>query len=424
MLPYLKDSYGNAQSMHSLGNQSKEALEQARHQVAGLINANDEEIYFTSCGSESNNLAIKGTAEAYSSKGKHIVVSSVEHFSVLNSTKRLEQAGFQVTTLPVDKYGAVSNNDLKQAIRPDTVIVSIQQANPEIGTIQPIEELARITKEKGVLFHTDAVATVGTIPVDVKKLGVDLLTLAGSQFYGPKGAAALYIKKGVRVIPQIDGGVQENGRRAGTENVPAIVGLGKASEIAKAEMAENNKKLIALRDRLISALSPMESGNGREHPDPGLRPPIVSGYGQGAHRETLPGQMEYIYLNGHPQNRLPNNVNFSVEFIEGEAMLLFLDGAGIYISSGSSCASKALKMSHVLSAIKVDTAVAQGSVLMTLSKYNSNEDIDYILAEFPPIIKKLRDMSPLYAHFKKTGQRQAAGPGTDYAHAHDHEVCE
>lgn len=391
MLPFLKDAYGNAQSMHSLGNQSKEALEQARHQTADLINANDDEIYFTSCGSESNNLAVKGAAEAYYSKGKHIVVSSIEHFSVLYSTKRLEQAGFQVTALPVDKYGVVAADDLSQAIRPDTVLVSIQQANPEIGTIQPIEELARIAREKGILFHTDAVATAGTIPVDVKKLGVDLLTLAGSQFYGPKGVAALYIKKGVRVIPQIDGGIQENGRRAGTENIPAIVGLGKTSEIAKIEMAENNKKLIALRDRLIS---------------------------------ELPRKMEYIYLNGHPVNRLPNNVNFSVEFIEGEAMLLFLDGAGIYISSGSSCASKALKMSHVLSAIKVNTAVAQGSVLMTLSKYNSNEDINYILSEFPPIIKKLRDMSPLYAHFNKTGQRQAAGPGTDYAHAHDHEVCE
>ena len=391
MLPYLKDAYGNAQSMHSLGNRSKEALEQARHQTADLINANDDEIYFTSCGSESNNLAVKGAAAAYTSKGKHIIVSTIEHFSVLNSAKRLEQAGFQVTALPVDKYGVISIDDLKQAIRPDTVLVSIQQANPEIGTIQPIEELALIAKAKGILFHTDAVATAGTIPVDVNNLGVDLLTLAGSQFYGPKGAAALYIKKGVRVIPQIDGGVQENGRRAGTENVPAIVGLGKASEIAKAEMAENNKKLIALRDRLVSA---------------------------------LPSQMEHIYLNGHPVNRLANNINFSVEFIEGEAMLLFLDSAGIYISSGSSCASKALKMSHVLSAIKVDSAVAQGSVLMTLSKYNSNEDIDYILSEFPPIIKKLRDMSPLYAHFKKTGQRQAAGPGTDYAHAHDHEVCE
>src|SRR3989339_982761 len=388
MLPYLKDAYGNAQSMHSLGNRSKEALEQARHQTADLINANDDEIYFTSCGSESNNLAVKGAAAAYTSKGKHIIVSTIEHFSVLNSAKRLEQAGFQVTALPVDKYGGISIDDLKQAIRPDTVLVSIQQANPEIGTIQPIEELARIAKAKGILFHTDAVATAGTIPVDVNNLGVDLLTLAGSQFYGPKGAAALYIKKGVRVIPQIDGGVQENGRRAGTENVPAIVGLGKASEIAKAEMAENNKKLIALRDRLVSA---------------------------------LPSQMEHIYLNGHPVNRLANNINFSVEFIEGEAMLLFLDSAGIYISSGSSCASQALKMSHVLSAIKVGSAVAQGSVLMTLSKYNNNDEIDYILAEFPPIITKLRNMSPLYAHFKKTGNRQAAGPGTDYAHAHDHE---
>ena len=396
MYPYVKDYYGNAQSMHSLGAKSNKAIQEARQKVADLIGADISEIYFTSCGSESNNLAIKGTADAYKSKGspsscvqgrgKHIIVSNIEHFSVLYSARRLEQAGFQVTQLPVDKYGLVSVNDLKNAIRNDTILVSIQHANPEIGTIQPIEELSKIAHDKGILFHTDAVCTAGIIPVDVKKLGVELLTLTGSQFYGPKGASALYIKKGVRIIPQIDGGIQEAGRRAGTENIPAIVGLGRASEIAKAEMETNNKKIVELRDRFMS---------------------------------ELPKKIEYVYLNGHPEKCLPNNVNFSVEFIEGEGMLLFLDERGIYVTSGSACTSKALKMSHIMSAIKVDAAIAQGSITMTLSKYNTNDDIDYVLQEFPPIVQRLRDISPLYAYFKKTGKRQEAGPGTDYEHHHE-----
>ncbi len=388
MLPYLKDYYGNAQSMHSFGAKSAEALQDARQKVANLISAEASEIYFTSCGSESNNLAIKGVADAYKAKGKHIIVSSIEHFSVLNSAKRLEQSGFQVTYLPVDKYGIVSPDDLSKAIRPDTILISIQQANPEIGIVQSIEEFTAITKEKGILFHIDAVASAGAIPINVKNLQVDLLSLAGSQFYGPKGAAALYVKKGVRIIPQIDGGIQEGGRRAGTENVAAIVGFGKACEIAKDELQDNNQKLIKLRDRLI---------------------------------DELPKNIEYVYLNGHPQKRLPNNVNFSVEFVEGEGMLLFLDEKGIYVTSGSACTSKALKMSHILSAINVDAAIAQGSITMTLSKYNSDEDIDYLLQEFPPIVKRLREMSPLYAYFKKTGKRQEAGPGTDYEHHHDEE---
>lgn len=388
MLPYLKEYYGNAQSMHSLGTKSYEAIQNVRQQVANLIGAKTEEIYFTSCGSESNNLAIKGVAEAYKTKGKHIIVSSIEHFSVLYSVKRLEQSGFAVSYLPVDKYGLVSPEDLRNAIRDDTILISIQHANPEIGTIQPIEELTKITKDKGVLFHTDAIATVGVIPVDVNKLGVDLLSLAGSQFYGPKGAAALYMRKGVRIVPQIDGGIQEAGRRAGTENVPAIVGFGKAAEIAQQELESNYQKLLYLRNRLI---------------------------------KELPQKIEYIYLNGHPEKRLPNNVNFSFEFIEGEGMLLFLDEKGIYVTSGSACTSKALKMSHILSAIKVDPAIAQGSITMTLSKYITDEDIDYLLQEFPAIVKKLRDLSPLYAYFIKTGKRQEAGPGIDYTDHHTDE---
>jgi cysteine desulfurase len=295
--------------------------------------------------------------------------------------------GFEVTSIPVDKYGIVVLDELKKAIRKDTILVSIQHANPEIGTIQPIEEISKIVRDKGVIYHTDAVSAAGIIPVDVNKSGVDLLTLAGSQFHGPKGAAALYVRNGVRIIPQIDGGIQEKGRRAGTENIPCIAGLGKACEIAKNEMQENSKKNIILRDQLIS---------------------------------ELPKIIEHIYLNGHPEQRLPNNINFSVEFVEGEGMLLFLNDKGISITSGSACTSKALKMSHVLSAINVDSAVGQGSVLMTLSKYSKKEDIAYFLSEFPPIVKRLRDMSPLYDHFIKTGNRQTAGPGTDYEHEHEH----
>ncbi len=379
MMPYLKDDYGNAQSMHLLGNRAKEAMDRARLQVADLISARAEECYFTSCGTESNNLAIKGAALANGQKGKHIIASSIEHFSVLYAARRLGQMGFEITYLPVDRYGFISPDQIKEAIRRDTILVSIHLANPEIGTIEPIEEIGEIVRKQGIIFHTDAIAACGLIPVDVNKLNVDLLSLAGSQFHGPKGAAALYIRKGTRVTPQIDGGIQEDGRRAGTENVPAIVGLGKACEIALQEMAKNYKKIIKLRDRLI---------------------------------RELPERIEFLYLNGHLERRLPNNVNFSVEFIEGEGMLLLLSERGIYVSSASACASKALKMSHVLSAINVDPAVGQGTMLMTLSKYSSDEDLDLVFAELPPIVRKLRDLSPIYAYFLKTGKRQAAGPGT------------
>lgn len=386
MLPYFREYYGNAQSMHSLGNASKEAVEKARTQVAHLIGAKESEIYFTSCASEANNLAVKGVAEAYRQKGRHVIVPEIEHFSVLYAARRLSQNGFDITYLPVDQYGLVSPEDVRKALREDAVLVSVQHANPEIGTIQPIAEIAAVCRERDVPFHTDAVCTAGIIPVDVSNLGVDLLTLSGSQFYGPKGAAALYIKKGIRIMPQIDGGIQESGRRAGTENVPAIVGFGMACEIAEKELDKNYQHMLRLRKRLM---------------------------------ETLPEKIEYLYFNGHHERRLPHNVNISVEFVEGEGMFLFLDQKGIYVSSGSACASKALKMSHVLLAIKVDPAVGQGSILITLSKYNTDEDIDYLLAEFPPIVARLRDMSPLYSYFQKTGQRRAAGPGTDYEHEHE-----
>ncbi len=388
MLKFLKEEYGNAQSMHSLGQRAKDALENARSNVAKLINASPEEIIFTSCGSESNNLAIKGIAYANRKRGKHLIVSSIEHFSALQAAKRLQQDGFEVTYLPVDKYGFVSPDDLKRNIRKDTILVSIQHANPEIGTIQPIKELSDIARSAGALFHTDAVASAGIIPVDVNELGVDLLSLAGTIMYGPKGVGALYLKKGTRIIPLIDGGIQEFGKRAGTENIPAIVGLGKACEIAIEEMDINRKKITKLQKKII---------------------------------EELPKKIEYVYLNGHPETRLPNNVNFSVEFVEGEGMLLFLDQKGIYVTSGSACTSRALKMSHVLQAINLDPAVAQGSVLMVFSKYNTDEDVDYILNEFPPIVTQLRNMSPLYAYFLKTGKRMDAGPGTEYDHHHEEE---
>ncbi|MFC1522672.1 cysteine desulfurase family protein [Elusimicrobiota bacterium] len=388
ILPYLDEIYANAQSSHSLGLKSKEAIEKAREQAAGLIGAQASEIHFTSNASEANNLAIKGIAEAQKHKGKHIIVSGIEHFSVLNSAKRLGLSGFKITHIPVDKHGLISPEHVKKEIKEDTILISIQHGNPEIGTVQPIEEISKIAKDKKILFHVDAVCTVGLVPVNAADLGVDLMTFSSSQMYGPKGTAALYVKKGVRIIPLIDGGIQEHGRRAGTENVPSIVGFGKACEIAKAEMNDNLKKITGLRDKLIT---------------------------------ELPKKIEHIYLTGHPQKRLPNNVSFLVEFVEGESMFLFLDQKGIYITSGSSCASKSLKLSHVLSATQADTALGQGSLLMTLSKYNNEEDIERIITELPMIVKKLRDMSPLYAYFLKTGQRRVAGPGADYDHDHEHE---
>ncbi|MCS7150929.1 MAG: cysteine desulfurase [Endomicrobia bacterium] len=391
MLPYLTEHYGNAQSLHDLGTKSKEALETARAQVAGLINCLPQEIIFTSCGSEANNLAIKGTASAYREYGRHIIVSAVEHLSVLYSVKRLNQLlGIEYTVVPVDKYGVVDLVEFGKSLREDTFLVSIQLANPEIGTIQPIKKIAEIIKEFNqqkknkqikTLLHTDAVAACGIVPVDVKELEVDLLSLSASQFYGPKGVAALYVRKGVRIVPQIDGGIQENGYRAGTENVACIVGLGKAAEIAYKQLQQNYQKMLNLRDKMI---------------------------------KEIQKKIEYVYLNGHPDNRLPNNVNFSFEFIEGESILLLLNQKGIYVSSGSACTSKALKLSHVLEAIGIDPAVGQGSVVFTLSKYNTEEEIDYVLEQLPQVVERLRSYSPLYSHFIKTGQRMQAGPGTEY----------
>ncbi|MDR1401220.1 MAG: cysteine desulfurase [Endomicrobium sp.] len=388
MMPFLIEYYGNPQSIYSLGVVSKDALELARCKVASLINADAEEIIFTSCGSESNNLAIKGIAEALKSSGRHIIISSIEHFSILNSIKKLEKEGFDVSFVPVDDKGNIDELRLKEMLRKDTILVSIQYANPEIGTIQDIKKLVSIVKQNKnvgnfVAFHTDAVSACGAIPVDVKDFGVDALTFSASTMHGPRGVAALYIKRGLKINPQIDGGVQENSKRSGTENVPAIVGFGKACEVVKEELVSKNRFICKLRDRLISGLL---------------------------------SKVEYIYLNG-PQaqeNRLPGNVNFSIEFIEGESLFLLLDAKGVMVASGSACASKNLKLSHVLRAIDIDAAIGQGSIIFTLSKFNTKEEIEYVLEEFPSIVRRLRDMSPLYSHFVHTGKRRVIIPGTNF----------
>lgn len=371
MLPYLGEIFGNPSSLHDYGDGAREALETARGQVAQLIGAtNAEEIIFTGSGTESNNFAIKGLALAQQSKGKHIVISAIEHFSVMHSARTLEKWGFELTLIPVDKHGLVDVHEIEREIRKDTVLVSVMHANGEVGTIQPIAEIAKITKERGVVFHTDAVATAGTLPVNVKELSVDALSLAGNQFYGPKGAAALWVRKGVRILPLLDGGVQEGGRRAGTENVPAIVGLGKAAEIAGADMADRIERLTPLRDRLLN---------------------------------ELPAKVGHVVVTGHPTQRLPAHASFCVEFIEGESMLMLLNMQGVAVSSGSACTSRALKASHVLIAMGLPHEIAQGSLLMSLGRDNTDKDIDYVLEVMPPIVDRLRQMSPLYSKFVKTG---------------------
>ncbi len=364
MIPYLKEEFGNPLSLHRFGEAPRQAVEEAREKVAALIGARSNEIYFTASGSEANNMAVKGVALMNRKKGQHIVVSAIEHLSVLNASQTMEKLGFEVTQVPVDKYGLVNPDDVASALRDDTILVSVMHASNEIGTIEPIGEIAKVVKEGSkAYFHTDAVATAGMLPIDVKELGVDLLSLAGNQFYGPKGAAALFVRRATRIMPLIDGGVQEAGRRAGTENVPAIVGLGVAAESAMQDMAERTAHLIPLRDRLI---------------------------------EHLTKEIDHVYLTGHPTQRLPGHVSVVVEYIEGEAMLLLLNMQGVAASSGSTCTSRALKASHVLTAIGVEPALANGSLLLTLGAENTMEDVNYFAEVFPPIVDRLRQMSPLY----------------------------
>lgn len=371
MLPFLTEAFGNPSCLHEWGDVPRDAMEKARGQVAELIGGNPEEIIFTASGTESNNTAIKGLALAQQKKGKHVIVSAIEHFSVLNSAKTLEKWGFEYTTVPVDKDGTVNPEDVRKAIREDTILVSIMHANGEIGTIEPIKEIAKITKEKGILFHTDAVASAGNIPVDVKELGVDALSLAANMFYGPKGAAALWLKKGTRMMPLLDGGIQEGGRRAGTENVAGIVGMGEAAEIARTEMATRMEQLTQVRDYLIKG---------------------------------LPAKISHVIVTGHPQNRLPGHAIFCVEFIEGESMLMLLNAKGVGVTSGSACTSRALQASHVLLAMGLSHEIAQGSLLFGLGITNTKEDVDYVLEVLPPIVERLRQMSPLYSKFLKQGK--------------------
>ncbi len=369
MRPYLDEEFGNPLSLHDWGDAPRDALEKARAQTAALIGATEpEEIIFTASGTESNNFAVKGLALAQQKKGKHIVISSIEHFSVMNSAKFMEKLGYEVSEVPVDQNGLVDPENVRKEIRPDTILVSIMHANGEVGTIQPLAEISEITKEKKVVFHTDAVATCGAIPVNVKELGVDALSLAGNPFYGSKGSAALWVRRGVRILPLLDGGIQEGGRRAGTEDIAAIVGMGKAAEIAVREVAQRGQKLTVIRDNLIN---------------------------------ELPAKIPHVVVTGDLIKRLPGHASFCVEFIEGEAMLMMLNSQGVAVSSGSSCTSRALKASHVLLAMGYNHEIAQGSLLFTMGIHNKVEDVDHVLNVMPPIVERLRGMSPVYSKFIK-----------------------
>ncbi|HIE36376.1 MAG TPA: cysteine desulfurase NifS [Candidatus Omnitrophica bacterium] len=363
MILYLKEIYSNPSSIYKFAQEAKGAVEEARAKVADLIFADVEEIIFTSGGTESNNTAIKGVAFALKDKGKHIITSKIEHHAVLNPCKFLEEQGFEVTYLNVDEYGVIDLEQLKKSIRKDTILVSVMYANNEVGTIQPIKEIAQICKEKEVYFHTDAVQAVGKIPVDVKDLGVDLLSLSSHKLYGPKGVGALYVRRGVKFAPLLHGGYHERSRRAGTENVAGIVGLGEAVKIAKEEMLENEKKITPLRNKLEEGL-----------------------------RERIPE----IKINGHPIKRLYNTLNVCIKYIEGESILINLDFEGICASSGSACTSGSLKPSHVLLAMGISHEIAHGSLRFSLGKYNTEEDIDKVLEVLPPIVEKLRRMSPFW----------------------------
>jgi len=360
MLPYFGDKFGNPSSIHSWGRQARTAVDSAREQVASIIGATASEIVFTSGGTESDNLAIRGVAKSMQTKGKHLITSQIEHHAVINTFESLAKDGYEVTYLPCDKYGLIDPDDVRKSIRKDTILISIIHGHNEVGTIEPIEEIGRIAKEHGILFHSDAVQSLGKIPVKVDAMGVDLLTISSHKIYGPKGVGALYVRKGTRIRPQVTGGIHEKGLRAGTENVPGIVGFGAACALAEEEMPEESKRLQALRDKLING--------------------ILS---------NIPDTV----LNGHPEKRLPHNVNVSVKYVEGEAMLLNMDLLGIGASSGSACTSGSLEPSHVLLAMGIPHELAHGSLRLTLGKSNTGEDIEYVLEALPPIVEKLRAMS-------------------------------
>ena len=363
MMPYLTEIYGNASSPHWFGQEARRGVEAAREKLAGALGADPSEIVFTGGGTESDNVALFGAVEKYKKKGNHVITTNVEHHAILHACEALEKKGYAVTCLPVDEYGLVTPEQVAAAITDKTILASVMFANNEVGTVMPIPEIAGVCHEKGVLLHTDAVQAVGHIPINVKEMGIDMLSLSAHKFHGPKGVGALYLKKGIRLPSHIVGGEQEKGRRAGTENVAGIVGLGAAIELAVAHIRENAARMSALRDRLI---------------------------------EGILGTIPEVKLNGHPTKRLPNNVNVSIKYIEGESILLMLDMNGIAASSGSACTSGSLDPSHVLLAMGLPHEIAHGSLRLTLSEFTTEEEIDYVLDLLPQIVQRLRDMSPLY----------------------------
>lgn len=364
MMTYYTEKYGNPSSVHGFGREAKQALEQARSQVAELIGATPKEITFTSGGTEADNLAILGTAEALRKKGKHIITSCIEHHAVLETCEYLEKNGFDLTVIPVDEEGIISVDEVQKAIRPDTILISMMHANNEVGSIQPISEIGKLAKEHSIVFHVDAVQSLGKIPVNVEEMNVDLMTVSGHKIYGPKGVGALYVRKGVRIVPLIHGGGQERKRRSGTENTPGIIGFGKACELAGQQMADDAERQKKLRDKLMNGIL---------------------------------DRIEYVKINGPVgEKRLPNNVNVSIRFVEGESLLLSLDMLGIAASSGSACTSGSLDPSHVLLGMGLVHETAHGSLRFSLGRQNTEEEIDYVLEQLPKIVERLRMMSPLY----------------------------
>ena len=363
MMPYLTDIYGNASSVHSFGQDAKKGVDKAREQVARAINAAFDEIIFTGSGTEADNIAIKGAAFKNEKKGKHIITTTVEHHAVLHTCEELARKGFDITYLPVDEYGMITPKQVEDALRDDTILVTVMFANNEVGSIMPIEEIGRICHDRKILFHTDAVQAVTHVPIDVKEMHIDMLSLSAHKFHGPKGVGALYVRKGVAITPVIVGGAHERGRRAGTENVAGIVGLGAAIELAMSNMDRDMVRIKGMRDRLIA---------------------------------EIPKRIDEVKLNGHPTKRLPGNVNFSIKYIEGEAILLMLDINGIAASSGSACTSGSLDPSHVLLAMGIPHEIAHGSLRLTLSGMTTDEEVDYVLDTLPRIVSKLRTLSRLY----------------------------
>lgn len=368
MLPWFTDGFGNPSSIHSFGQEAKGAIEEAREKVARLVGAKSDEIVFTGSGTEADNFAIKGVAYAKEHEGKHIITTAIEHHAVIETCKFLEKRGFKLTYLSVDRDGLVDLGEVKKAITDETILISVMHANNEIGTIEPIQEIARIAKDTEICFHTDAVQTVGHLPVDVDELKVDLVSISAHKFCGPKGVGALYIRKGTRIVPFMNGGEQEHGRRASTQNVPGIVGFGKACQLAQQEMGQEKERLETLRDKLINGIL---------------------------------NRIDHVHLNGHPTQRLPNNVNISLEFVEGESILLNLDLMGIAASTGSACSSSVLEASHVLLALGLPHESAHSSLRFSLGQETTEKDVDYVLEKLPQIVKKLRAMSPLYKPGRK-----------------------